>query len=61
MKLRYIGKYAGSIPWLRRNLKPGDEIEVSEEQGKKLLSTRQFESITMEGTLTEVTDNEGGD
>lgn len=43
MKVKYKGNYAGVVPWLGRQVAPGDEIEVSDEQGEKLIATGQFE------------------
>lgn len=57
MKLRYVGEYAGTVPWLGIDVKPGDEIDVSAEDGEKLLKTKQFESV-LAVTLTEKKEEE---
>lgn len=45
VKVKYIGSYRGISPIIRREVFPGDVIEVTEEIAKKLLSTRQFKKV----------------
>ena len=45
MKVKYIGTYEGTVPWCGITVKPGDEVEVSDEVGKQLLTTGQFVEV----------------